>query len=69
MNKCPKCGYIKKSKAVSKESFNEMMNRVIRESGNRLKDEMGFGIPSKGKIKNKEPRKFKGELDHVKRNN
>ena len=61
MKKCPKCGYGKK------EPFNEMMNRVIRESGNRLKEEMGFGIPSKGKIKNKEPRKFKGELDHVER--
>ena len=53
-----------------KEPFNDMMDRVIRESGERLKKEMGFGIPDKAsnKIKRKNLKIFKGELDHVKRN-
>jgi|10_taG_2_1085330.scaffolds.fasta_scaffold04696_9 hypothetical protein len=64
MNKC-KC----KCTCIKDEPFNEMMNRVLRESGERLKKEMGFGIPDKArdKIKFDKPKIFKGELDHVKR--
>ena len=59
-----------KCTCMKEEPFNEMMDRVIRESGERLKKEMGFGIPDKtnSRIKNKEPKIFKGELDHVERN-
>ena len=58
-----------KCTCIKEESFDEMMNRVLRESGERLKKEMGFGIPDKpkDKIKYKKPKVFKGELDHVKR--
>ena len=65
MKKCPKCGYGKK------EPFDEMMDRVLKESGERLEKETGYGIPDKKKdtIKFNNPKTFKGELDHVERNN
>ena len=43
MNKCPKCGYSK----VKNEPFNKMMDRVLRESAERMKKQMGYGIPEK----------------------
>jgi len=51
------------------ETFDEMMDRVLRESGERLRKEMNFGIPDKkkDKVKFDKPKIFKGELDHVKR--
>ena len=63
MKKCPKCGYHKE------EPFNDMMDRVLRESGEKMKKEMGFGIPDneEDKIIYKKPKIFKGELDHVER--
>ena len=39
--KCPKCGY-EKPKEVLKESD---MNKILRNSRNRLKKEIGFGMP------------------------
>ena len=65
MKKCPKCGYYKK------EPFNKMMDRVLRNSAEKLRKEMGYGVPDKKKdvIKFDKPKIFKGELDHVKRNN
>ena len=64
MNKCPKCGY-------SDESFDDMMDRVLRETGERMKKEIGFGVPDKeeDKIYFDEPKYYKGELTNVKRNN
>ena len=41
MNKCPKCGYSKDKN----EPFNKMMDRVLRESAERMKKQMGYGIP------------------------
>ena len=66
MNKCPKCGFKKEE-----ESFDDMMDRVLRESGERLKKEMKYGVPDKKKdiIKFDKPKYYKGELAHVKRNN
>ena len=66
MNKCPECGH-----SPNKETFHEMMDRVLRESGEKLEKETGYGIPDKKKdtIKFNKPKTFKGELDHVKRNN
>ena len=43
MKRCPKCGY-------SDESFEEMMDRVIKEVSDRHKKELGFGIPDNVKI-------------------
>ena len=40
MEKCPKCGY-------TNESFNDMMNRVIKEVSDRHRKELGYGIPDK----------------------
>jgi len=63
MKKCPKCGY------SEEESFNDMMNRVIKEVSDRHKKEFGFGIPDKeeDKVYYNEPKKYKGELTNVKR--
>ena len=60
--KCPKCGY-------SDESFDDMMDRVIRETSDRMKKESGFGVPDKKKDKVyfNEPKHYKGELTNVKR--
>mgnify|MGYP001227378425 CR=1 FL=1 len=44
MEKCPKCGY-------TNESFNDMMNRVIKEVSDRHRKELGYGIPDKIEIK------------------
>ena len=64
MKKCPKCGY------SEEESFNDMMNRVIKEVSDRHRKEFGFGIPDKeeDKVYFNEPKKYKGELTNVKRN-
>ena len=63
MNKCPKCNN------ALKETFNEMMDRVLRECNERMRKELGFGVPDKeeDKIKFDKPKIFKGELDHVER--
>tara|TARA_E500000305_G_scaffold2287_1_gene2268 strand:- start:45 stop:251 length:207 start_codon:yes stop_codon:yes gene_type:complete len=63
MKKCPKCGY------SEKESFNDMMDRVIKEVSDRHRKEFGFGIPDKeeDKVYFNEPKKYKGELTNVKR--
>ena len=67
MKKCPKCGYSK----YENEPFDKMMDRVLKESGKKLKKEMGYGIPDKKKssVKYDRPKIFKGELDHVEREN
>ena len=54
MKKCPKCGY------SEEESFNDMMNRVIKEVSDRHKKEFGFGIPDKeeDKVYYNEPKKY-----------
>ena len=64
MKKCPKCGY------SQEESFNDMMDRVIKEVSDRHRKEFGFGIPDKeeDKVYFNEPKKYKGELTNVKRN-
>jgi len=64
MKKCPKCGY------SEEESFNDMMDRVIKEVSDRHRKEFGFGIPDKeeDKVYFNEPKKYKGELTNVKRN-
>ena len=39
--KCSKCN----CNLEDKESFEEMMNRVLKKAKNKLKEESGFGIP------------------------
>ena len=39
MNKCPKCGY------SENESFDAMMERVLKASAERMKKEFGYGVP------------------------
>ena len=45
MNKCPKCGYQKE------EPFNKMMDRVLRESAERMRKESGYGVPDEKEFK------------------
>ncbi len=67
MKKCPNCGY-----SEQKESFDKMMDRVIKEVSDRHKKEFGFGIPDKEKDKvynNTKEKQYKGELTNVKKDN
>ena len=67
MKKCPNCGY-----SEQKESFNEMMDRVIKKVSDRHKKEFGFVIPDKEKDKvynNTKEKQYKGELANVKKDN
>ena len=48
MNKCPKCGYSE----YKDEPFDKMMDRVLKESAERMKKELGYGIPDKLQVFN-----------------
>ena len=45
IEKCHNCG------CDIKEPFDKMMDRVLRESGERMKKEMGYGIPDENEFK------------------
>ena len=65
MNKCSKCG----SLLESPETFD--MDKILRRSAEKLERETGFGIPDNPEevIRFDKPKIFKGELDHVEREN
>ena len=72
MKKCPNCGWSPEDdiEPTTADEFNpSFMDRIIKKSAERMKREMGYGIPDKKKdvIKFNKPKVFKGELDHVER--
>ena len=59
MNKCPKCGYSKDKK----EPFNKMMDRVLAESRERMRKELGYGVPDElWEIKKHDPEDLGGTI-------
>ena len=40
MRKCPKCGY-----SPAKETFHQMMDRVLKEVRIKQEKELGYGVP------------------------
>ena len=55
MKKCPNCGGNVAMHPLKKESFREMMDRVIKESSERMKLKYGYGVPDKNKITANDP--------------
>ena len=50
MKKCPKCGFeendsIYNEESLRKQNFGKFMDIVLRRSEERMKKEMGYGIP------------------------
>lgn len=79
MKKCPNCGWHPEDDLETTtldeysqaSSFKDFMNKKLKESAKRMRKETDYGIPDKKKdmIKFNEPKIFKGELDHVEREN
>ena len=46
---CPKCGYKEPGKKEKENIFNTYMSSVLEKTRNKLKQEMGYGLPNKEK--------------------